>query len=115
MPVHLARGQNPKRECQRDRKDRGPDPAGQSFPFVAALATEPVKVIGITDGGTIGILGGGQLGRMMALAARTLGFQVQALDPDAACPQCREMKPPHVVCPNCGYYRGRQVKAVAED
>jgi large subunit ribosomal protein L32 len=35
--------------------------------------------------------------------------------PVGACPQCRELKPPHVVCPNCGYYRGRQVKAVAED
>jgi 5-(carboxyamino)imidazole ribonucleotide synthase len=40
----------------------------------------------VLPGGTIGILGGGQLGRMMALAARTLGFQVQALDPDPACP-----------------------------
>lgn len=40
----------------------------------------------VLPGGTIGILGGGQLGRMMALAARTLGFQVQALDPDATCP-----------------------------
>jgi large subunit ribosomal protein L32 len=40
-----------------------------------------------------------------------------ALKPVAtgACPQCREPKPPHVVCPNCGYYRGRQVKAVAEE
>jgi 5-(carboxyamino)imidazole ribonucleotide synthase len=40
----------------------------------------------ILPGGTIGILGGGQLGRMMALSARTLGYQVQALDPDPACP-----------------------------
>ena len=34
---------------------------------------------------TIGILGGGQLGRMTALAARSLGFGVQVLDPDADC------------------------------
>ena len=29
---------------------------------------------------TIGILGGGQLGRMTALAARSLGFGVRVLD-----------------------------------
>src|SRR5215208_6406329 len=34
---------------------------------------------------TIGILGGGQLGRMTALAARSLGYRVQVLDPDANC------------------------------
>jgi 5-(carboxyamino)imidazole ribonucleotide synthase len=34
---------------------------------------------------TIGLLGGGQLGRMTALAARAAGFRVAALDPD---PQC---------------------------
>ena len=34
---------------------------------------------------TIGILGGGQLGRMTALAARSLGYGVRALDPDADC------------------------------
>ena len=34
---------------------------------------------------SIGILGGGQLGRMTALAARSLGYRVQALDPDADC------------------------------
>ena len=39
----------------------------------------------VLPGGTLGILGGGQLGRMMALSARTLGYQVQALDPDPAC------------------------------
>jgi 5-(carboxyamino)imidazole ribonucleotide synthase len=39
----------------------------------------------VLPGRTLGILGGGQLGRMMAQAARTLGYQVQALDPDPAC------------------------------
>ena len=34
---------------------------------------------------TIGILGGGQLGRMTALAARSLGYGVHVLDPDSAC------------------------------
>jgi large subunit ribosomal protein L32 len=26
----------------------------------------------------------------------------------STCPQCREVKRPHVVCPNCGWYGGRQ-------
>ncbi|AKT39331.1 5-(carboxyamino)imidazole ribonucleotide synthase [Chondromyces crocatus] len=39
----------------------------------------------ILPGTTLGILGGGQLGRMTALAARTLGYQVHALDPDPDC------------------------------
>ena len=30
------------------------------------------------------------------------------------CSHCHEMKQPHHVCPNCGYYKGRQVKAVEE-
>ena len=34
---------------------------------------------------SIGILGGGQLGRMTALAARSLGYRVSVLDPDADC------------------------------
>jgi len=25
------------------------------------------------------------------------------------CPECKEPKQPHVVCPHCGFYRGRQV------
>ncbi|WP_437601667.1 5-(carboxyamino)imidazole ribonucleotide synthase [Sorangium sp. So ce590] len=40
----------------------------------------------IAPGSTLGILGGGQLGRMTALAARTLGYKVHALDPDPDCP-----------------------------
>ena len=30
------------------------------------------------------------------------------------CPQCQEMKMPHRVCPECGYYNGKQVIAKAE-
>ncbi len=40
----------------------------------------------ILPGATIGILGGGQLGRMMAMAARSLGYRIQVLDPDPSCP-----------------------------
>ncbi len=36
--------------------------------------------------GTIGIIGGGQLGRMMALSARYMGFRVGVLDPAENCP-----------------------------
>ena len=39
----------------------------------------------IAPGSTIGILGGGQLGRMTAMAARTLGYSIHVLDPDAQC------------------------------
>ena len=35
---------------------------------------------------TIGILGGGQLGRMLALAGRELGYRIAVLDPDPSCP-----------------------------
>ena len=35
---------------------------------------------------TIGILGGGQLGRMLALAARSMGYRIAILDPDDRCP-----------------------------
>ncbi len=40
----------------------------------------------VLPGGTIGVLGGGQLGRMMALAARRMGYRVVVLDPSARCP-----------------------------
>jgi hypothetical protein len=35
---------------------------------------------------TIGILGGGQLGRMLALAGRALGYRIVVLDPDPNAP-----------------------------
>ncbi|HEY8446250.1 MAG TPA: 50S ribosomal protein L32 [Thermomicrobiales bacterium] len=30
------------------------------------------------------------------------------------CKNCHEMKRAHHVCPNCGYYRGRQVIVIEE-
>ena len=50
---------------------------------------------------TIGILGGGQLGRMMALAARAMGFQIIVLDPEENCP--------------CAAVADRHLKAAYED
>jgi 5-(carboxyamino)imidazole ribonucleotide synthase len=46
-----------------------------------AAAEPPIPV-----GATIGILGGGQLGRMLGSAARALGYRVAILDPDSDCP-----------------------------
>nr|WP_179640620.1 5-(carboxyamino)imidazole ribonucleotide synthase [Edaphobacter lichenicola] len=40
----------------------------------------------ILSGATIGIFGGGQLGRMTAMAAREMGYRILVLDPDPACP-----------------------------
>lgn len=37
-------------------------------------------------GQTIGIIGGGQLGKMMAQSAQRMGFKVAVLDPDDTCP-----------------------------
>lgn len=44
------------------------------------------KPLPILPGATLGILGGGQLGRMFTIAARTMGYKVMVLDPDAASP-----------------------------
>ncbi|WP_059104459.1 5-(carboxyamino)imidazole ribonucleotide synthase [Shouchella shacheensis] len=43
----------------------------------------------VRPGATIGIIGGGQLGRMMALAAKQMGYRIAVLDPtpDAPCAQ----------------------------
>jgi 5-(carboxyamino)imidazole ribonucleotide synthase len=40
----------------------------------------------VHPGGTIGVLGSGQLGRMMALAARRMGYRVHTLSPGADTP-----------------------------
>src|SRR5690625_1366683 len=48
----------------------------------------------IEPGKTIGILGGGQLGRMMAIAAREMGYRIAVLDPagkDSPCGQLADV------------------------
>lgn len=40
----------------------------------------------LSPGATIGIIGGGQLGRMLAMAAARLGYQTVILEPQADCP-----------------------------
>ena len=55
-------------------------PAARSRPPVA----EP-----ILPGGTLGILGGGQLGGMFAMAARRMGYRVEAISDTADCPAAR--------------------------
>ena len=40
----------------------------------------------LAPGATIGILGGGQLGRMLGFAARAMGYRIVVLDPDPLCP-----------------------------
>ena len=39
----------------------------------------------ILPGASLGVLGGGQLGRMFCAAARTMGYRVVVLDPDPSC------------------------------
>ena len=46
----------------------------------------PFKNLVVQPGGLLAILGGGQLGRMTAMAARTMGYRVRVMDPEAACP-----------------------------
>ena len=40
----------------------------------------------VLPGGLLAILGGGQLGRMTAMTARSMGYRVRVMDPEAACP-----------------------------
>jgi 5-(carboxyamino)imidazole ribonucleotide synthase len=43
-------------------------------------------VTALGPGSTIGVLGGGQLGRMIAVTARQMGYRIVVLDPSARCP-----------------------------
>jgi 5-(carboxyamino)imidazole ribonucleotide synthase len=47
---------------------------------------QDVRSESIQPPAAIGILGGGQLGRMLGLAARAMGYGIRVLDPDVACP-----------------------------
>lgn len=52
----------------------------------------------ILPGKTIGIIGGGQLGRMMALAAKEMGYKIAVLDPTKHSP-CAQVADIEIVAP----------------
>jgi 5-(carboxyamino)imidazole ribonucleotide synthase len=52
----------------------------------------------ILPGANLGLLGGGQLGRMFTVAARTLGYRVTVLDPDPHAPAA-EFATAHLAAP----------------
>ena len=49
-------------------------------------ARHPAITPVVQPGSLLAILGGGQLGRMTAMAARTMGYRVRVMDPDPTCP-----------------------------
>ena len=52
----------------------------------------------VLPGGTIGVVGGGQLGQMLGLEAIRLGYRVAILDPDPQCPAA-SIATRHIVAP----------------
>lgn len=50
------------------------------------MQTNKAEVKQVLPAGTIGIIGGGQLGRMMAIAAKYMGYKIVVLDPTPNCP-----------------------------
>jgi 5-(carboxyamino)imidazole ribonucleotide synthase len=51
----------------------------------------------IPAGATLGVMGGGQLGAMFAMAARRLGYRVEAISDVADCPAALHADRVHVV------------------
>ena len=51
-------------------------------PFAVVRSADPPVTAPILPGATIGVLGGGQLGRMFAMAARRLGYRVHTFAPE---------------------------------
>jgi 5-(carboxyamino)imidazole ribonucleotide synthase len=58
--------------------------ADPPMPPVAAITQESLEPI--LPGATIGVVGGGQLGRMLALDARRMGYRIAVLDPSRDAP-----------------------------
>ncbi len=58
----------------------------ESEPLALHAYDARVAESAVPPGATIGILGGGQLGRMLGLAAREIGYRIAVLDPDPDCP-----------------------------
>jgi 5-(carboxyamino)imidazole ribonucleotide synthase len=57
-------------------------PAVQSDPLSQPATTGRAEPVVVQPGGVIGMVGGGQLGRMTALAAKAMGYRVVVLTPE---------------------------------
>ncbi len=75
----MSAGQFGEPEKQEPEKQ---EPAGRDALIVAGQGSQGV----VEPGGLLAILGGGQLGRMTAMAARSMGYRVRVMDPEAVCP-----------------------------
>ncbi|SDC57197.1 5-(carboxyamino)imidazole ribonucleotide synthase [Shouchella lonarensis] len=64
----------------------------------------------IDAGATIGIIGGGQLGQMMAFSAKEIGYRIALLDPDGDSP-CAQVADEVIVAP---YHDEQAMRALAE-
>ena len=62
----------------------------------------------LPPGSRIGIIGGGQLGRMTAIAAAHIGYRVTILDPDPGCP-ASQVANDHIVSPYEDRDAGREL------
>src|SRR5262249_8939785 len=73
----------PDRRAIPTRRPRAPQELAQGSPGRSARPDPAAasEVTAILPGATIGLLGGGQLRRMTAWAARSMGYDVRVLDP----------------------------------
>ena len=78
-----------------------------SEPFAARGESKGVKIVDTPDAVDMHDPSPAATLRRTHDALKTVGL--------SECPHCHEAKPPHRVCANCGYYRGRQARAVKED
>ncbi len=55
--------------------------------------------------------------RRTSKSKRNMRRSHDALTPPtlSECPQCHEVKMPHLVCPSCGYYKGKEVIQIKEE
>lgn len=67
----------------------------------------------IVPGQTIGILGGGQLGRMMAIAAKQMGYRIAVLEPVSDSP-CAQVADQEVVAPYDSQQGAEQLAEVSD-
>jgi 5-(carboxyamino)imidazole ribonucleotide synthase len=61
-------------------------PGPDDHPVADAMDSNPQHEPVVPGAGSLGVLGGGQLGRMFVHAAQALGYRVWVLEPDAASP-----------------------------